>query len=361
MFLQPRMGGIETYVRRLVPAMLDVAPTLEFQVFLNATGRALLAREPWAGEVQLVTHPFLGRRYTRALSELTVLGPIASRRRIDVLHSVALTGPLWTKPAHVLTIPDVIWLYEPDPAELTTARLWRRIVPPVARRAQRVLTYSEAARADVVSSLAIDPGRIDAVPLGTGDGPVAEPKPPGLSGTLILSVSALKVHKNLRRLVEAMVEVRSAVADAVLVIPGNPTPYGDELRSLAERLGVADGLALPGWVDAGELEGLYAAAACFVFPSQREGFAMRRGVPVACSAKSSLPEVAGDAALYFDPERPSEMARAILRLLKDRALAQRLAEAGHERAGAFTWRRTAEGTLECYERAVKAVRSPPGR
>jgi glycosyltransferase involved in cell wall biosynthesis len=361
-FLEPQMGGIETYVRRLVPALLEAAPELQLDLFLNESGRSAVAKEPWAADVRLVTHPLLGRRFTRALSELTVLGAIASRQGLDVLHSVALTGPLRTKPAHVLTIPDVIWLHEPDPAELNTARLWRRIVPPVAKRANRILTYSEAAKYDVAASLGIDQDRIDAVPLGPGADAHAAPEPPALEGTIVLSVSALKVHKNLVPLVHAMKEVRETVPDAVLVIPGNPTPHGEKLRRLADRLGIGDALVLPGWTDAATLEGLYAAAACFVFPSVREGFglpvleAMRRGVPVACSRLSSLPEVAGDAALLFDPESASEIAAAIRRLIEDRALAEWLATAGRKRAATFTWRRTAEGTLESYERAMRARR-----
>lgn len=361
-FLQPRMGGVETYVRRLVPALLEAGPSLELEIFVNAEGRKLLAAEPWADSVRLFTHPLLGRRYTRALSELTVLGAIASRRRLDVLHSVALTGPIRTHPAHVLTIPDVIWMHEPDPAEVNTARLWRRIVPPVARRAERLLTHSQAARTDVAETLRIPLERIDVVPHGPGTERPAEPTPPALEGRIVLSVSALKMHKNLVPLVEAMRQVRDGVPDAVLVIPGNPTPHSRELKGLAHRLGIPDALVLPGWVDAGQLEGLYDAASVFAFPSRREGFglpvleAMRRGLPVACSAASSLPEVAGDAALLFDPDDATSIAEAIRRILEDRTLAVQLAAAGRARAAEFTWERAAEGTLATYERALEAGR-----
>jgi glycosyltransferase involved in cell wall biosynthesis len=364
------MGGIETYVRRFVPALLEIEPALEIELFVNDAGRKLLSAEPWSTEVSLVTHPLLGRRYTRALSELTLLGALASRRRLDVLHSVALTGPLFTRPAHVLTIPDVIWLHEPDPAELATARLWKRIVPPVARRAERLLTYSEAARADVSVALGIDSERIDAVPLGAGSEIAAAPTAEDElrrrlrlgAGPIVLSVSALKVHKNLASLVEAMVTIRGRVPDAVLVIPANPTPHGNELQALATRLGIGDALTLPGWVSSADLEGLYASAACFAFPSKREGFglpvleAMRRGVAVACSAASSLPEVAGDAAFQFDPTSASDIAAAIERLLVDAQVRERLKREGPKRAAMFTWRRTAEETLETYRRAATARR-----
>ena len=113
----------------------------------------------------------------------------------------------------------------------------------------------------------------------------------------------------------------------------------------------------PGWVSPADLEGLYAAAACFVFPSLREGFglpvleAMRRRRTCRVLERSAVPEVAGDAALLFDPQRPNDLAAAVTRLLSDRGLADELAARGRARAAEFTWRRAAEETLASFERA----------
>jgi alpha-1,3-rhamnosyl/mannosyltransferase len=129
------------------------------------------------------------------------------------------------------------------------------------------------------------------------------------------------------------------------------------LRALAEQLGLAANVSFPVYVDAADLEGLYALASCFVFASTNEGFgipileAMRRGVPVACSDASALPEVAGDAARYFDPYDVGDIAQALTALMTDRKEAQRLVDLGHERAGQFSWEATARGTLESYARA----------
>ena len=176
----------------------------------------------------------------------------------------------------------------------------------------------------------------------------------------MLAVSALLAHKNLPSLVEAMASVRSRVPDAVLVVPANPTPLQAELEAQARTLGIGGAVVFPGWVSAADLEGLYAAAACFAFPSYREGFglpvleAMRRGVPVACSNASAVPEVAGDAALLFDPHDSKAIADAVTRILDDPMLARDLAVRGRARAGLFSWRRTAEETLASYERALAA-------
>ena len=144
---------------------------------------------------------------------------------------------------------------------------------------------------------------------------------------------------------------------ATLVVPGYETAFEDALRRHAEA--AARGrVRFAGWVDEPTLDGLYRAATCFVFPSLAEGFglpvleALRRGVPVACSNASSLPEVAGDAALYFDPYDMAAIRGALERLLGDASLRERLREAGFAQAGKFSWEATARETLASYDRAL---------
>ena len=366
-FLEPQMGGIETYVRRLVPALLDVAPDLRVSVFVNDLGRAALAGEVWATDVELVTHPLLGVRGTRALSEALLLDALARRRGCELLHSVAMTGPLRPTVPSVVTVGDVTWLRVPGAVPRSTARLWKALAIPAARRARRVIAYSEVARKEVAEDFRIATDRIDVVPLGPGRDPVADPTPEaelrrrlGLGeGPIVLAVSALLAHKNLPPLVRALARVRESVPDAVLVVPANPTPLREELTALAHSLGIGPAVVFPGWLSAQDVDGLYRSATCFAFPSFREGFglpvleAMRRGVPVTCSKTSAVGEVAGRAALLFDPHDAEEIAAAVGRLLTDRALAEELAAKGRRRAARFSWRRAAEETLASYERALQ--------
>jgi glycosyltransferase involved in cell wall biosynthesis len=365
-FLRPRMGGLETYVRRLLPELVRLRPDVRFTLFLNEEGRDYLAGEEWFQAVDVATHPLLGRRWFTALSELTLLGELVRRRRLDVLHSVAMTGPLVTSCAHVQMVGDLIWLHDPESTGQLTATLWKTVVPTVARRADRVLTFSEATRQDLVEQLGLPDTKIDVVPLGDGAGEPVEPVSADElrrrfrlgAGPTVLSVSAKRTHKNLLRVIRAMARARGRVPEVQLVLVGNPTQHEEELKQEAEKLGVADLAHFPAYVAADELEGLYRLASVVVFPSLREGFglplleAMRRGVPVACSNTSSLPEVGGDAVRYFDPLVVDDIADALVDVLQNRELAARLVSAGLERAGQFTWGRTAEGTLESYERAV---------
>lgn len=361
------MGGLETYVRALVPELVRLAPEVRFSVFCSPGGRAQLSREAWSGEVELLTHPLFGVRGLKALSEMTVLGVVAGRH-VDLLHSVALTAPLRTRAVNIVMLADVTWIVAPDEDAAATMWLWRLTVPVIARRADRVIAISRSGAEDVVRHLRVSPRRIDVVPLGPGFDARVPPTPElalrerlGLGdGRIVLAVSAKKVHKNLPRLVEAMRFVVDREPTAMLVLVGRPTRHEQDLRALAAAHGIADNVVFPAYVDQADLEGLYAAAACYVLPSLNEGFglpileAMSRDVPVACANVSAMPEVAGDAARYFDPLRPDEIAAAVLDLLEDRALASRLVAAGREQARSFSWTRTAELTLECFERAWRA-------
>jgi glycosyltransferase involved in cell wall biosynthesis len=366
-FLEPRMGGLETYVRDLLPQLVRLAPRTRFSVFCSPGGREYLRGEDWATEVELIAHPLVGRRGLKALTELTLLGSIAGRR-VDLLHSVAMTAPLRTRAVNVVTLADIIWLVAPDPGEAATTRLWRAIVPPVARRADRVITLSHASAEDIVERLGVPRERIDVVALAAGGSDRVDPTPKQElrarlelgDGPVVLTVAAKKVHKNLPRLVRAMRVVVEQWPSAVLVMPGNSTPHEQELRTLATELSLEGNVVFPPYVSSADLEGLYSLASCFVFPSLHEGFgipileAMRRGVPVACSRASALPEVAGEGARYFDPDDVSDIAAAIRELLGDPVLAARLSAAGREREARFTWEQTARGTLASYERAWAA-------
>ena len=141
-------------------------------------------------------------------------------------------------------------------------------------------------------------------------------------------------------------------------MPGYGTSWEGSLREQAKALGLERDTRFLGWVDEKTLEGLFGVAGCFVFPSLYEGFglpvleAMVRDVPVACSDRASLPEVARGAARLFDPERPPEIAEAIEALLGDRPEADRLIAAGRRVAAGFTWERTARETADCYRRAL---------
>jgi glycosyltransferase involved in cell wall biosynthesis len=358
-FLTPgEMGGLEVYARQLVSALARRGdPDLTLMV------NCLCAGDPfWAEQGEVATLPADPRRRTDwVLADQRHVPREAQRRGLELVHSLASTGPAHGRFGRVTTVQDLNYLEHPD-AHFGIRSLGMRLLVPLAvRRSHRVIVPSAATRSHLVARLGANPHRIDVVPLGIGQPPGGSfRRPAGLGHDgrpLVLSPSAKRPHKNLGRLIDAVAAIPPE-RRPLLVIPGYPTPHEDELRERAGRLGVSEDVRFLGWVDEEELEGLYRAASCVVFPSLHEGFglpvleAMARGVPVATSGRTSLAEVAGDAALLFDPEDAGSIAAAIERLLHDGGLAERLATAGRAQAARFTWEAAAEGTVAAYRRTL---------
>jgi glycosyltransferase involved in cell wall biosynthesis len=284
---------------------------------------------------------------------------------VQLMHSMASTAPLWGSFRRVVTVHDLIYAHFPDAHAGIRDKGMRVLVPAAARRADRVIADSKSTRDDLVALLGIAPEHVDVVPLGLGAVRRQTPAPEREvrarfelgDRNVVLALSAKRPHKNLLALIGAL--VRIPIEDRpVLVLPGYPTVHEMELRARAELLGVSDDVRFPGWVSAAELEGLWALARAFVFPSLYEGFglpvleAMARGVPVACSAIPALREVVADASLLFAPHDEQAIAQALASLLGDRALAEGLRARGLRRAHEFTWERAARRTLESYARAA---------
>jgi glycosyltransferase involved in cell wall biosynthesis len=358
MFLVDAAGGAGRYAHELVPALLDAESGLSLTVFVNRDAPTSLAEAAWADDVDWVRLPTRFRNRTHLPGQVTALLVIAARRRLDVVHSLANGGPPLTVGARrVVTLLDLIWLHQGEawgtPAAIRTMAVLTRIS---ARTAHRVITTSESARDDIVLSFGLDVGKVDVAPLGVRAPERLPTRKVDAGAPTVLCVAQKRPYKNLGSLIQAVAELRNE--QAFLVLPGSPTKHEAELRSLADRLGVADRVQFPAWVSDEELEAFYASATCFVLPSLIEGFglpvleAMARGVPVACSDRPALPEVAGDAALLFDPTDQAAVTDAVRRLIRDAELRESLSTRGLDRARQFSWRRTAEETLASYRLAV---------
>ena len=371
-FLVPgETGGMEIAARELIPALLGAAPAgMRFTAFVNretadaeraASGGGLREQLP------LVTVPVHARKRVQwVLGEQALLPLLARRAGVDLLHSLASTAPLWGPFRRVVTVHDLIYARFPEAHAGVRDKAMRVLVPSAARRAHRVIADSQSTRDDLVELVGLSVERIDVVPLGLGAIRRSEPASQAQlrerlqlgERPVVLSLSAKRPHKNLLALIGALARIAPG-GRPVLVLAGYPTEHEAQLRERARTLGVEDDVRFPGWLSEVEVEGLWALAAAFVFPSLYEGFglpvleAMARGVPVACSNASSLPEVVGDAALLFDPREESAIADAVARLLSERVLRERLIAAGRERVHEFTWERTARATIDSYRRALE--------
>lgn len=366
-FLVPgETGGMEVAARELIPALVKAAPDVRFTAFVNREAAAA-GGGPWGEILPAVTVPVNARnRIQWVRGEQTLLPRLAAREGVDLLHSLASTAPARGRFRRVVTVHDLIYARFPEAHAGIRDLGMRLLVPLAVRRSDRVIVDSQSTRRDLVELLGAPEDRIDVAPLGLGAVKRADPLPePELRRRLdlgdravVLSLSAKRPHKNLLALIGALASI-PAERRPLLVLPGYATAHEAELRERAHTLGLQDDVRFLGWLSAEELEGLWSLALAFVYPSLYEGFglpvleAMARGVPVACSNASSLPEVAGDAALMFDPRDETAIATAVEQLLSDRATAERLRARGLERAREFTWERTARMTLDSYTRALQ--------
>jgi glycosyltransferase involved in cell wall biosynthesis len=365
-FLLPgETGGMEVYARELLGAIAAIAPP-EMR-FVSFVGREA-AREggPWRDLGPVVALPVRSSRRAEWVGgEQLLLPPLAWSRRADVVHSLASTAPAWGPFRRVTTVHDLIYRHHPEAHSRLLLQGMRVLVPLAVRRSARIIADSEATKRDLVEMLGADTRRIDVIPLGFAAPAAGASLPEGVvrerfglgERRVLLGLSAKRPHKNIGTLLEALALLPER---PVLVLAGYHTPWERELRARAEALGVAEDVRWPAWLGADEVETLWRMTAGFVFPSLHEGFglplleAMTRGVAIACSNTSSLPEVAGDAAILFDPRDPRAIAGAIAELLAGGERVERLRRLGPARAAAFTWERTARATLESYRRALVA-------
>lgn len=233
-----------------------------------------------------------------------------------------------------------------------------------ALAADRLVACSEYTRVEAIRILGVDPSKVDTVWLG-GAGPEfsAPPAPErlaalGVSGSYLLFVSALNNRKNLPRLAQAYARLRAKGFKQSLVLVGRPDASAASLKEEIAKLGVADSVKFFEALPQEDLVALYRGTDLFVYPSILEGFglpvieAMACEVPVVVANASCMPEIAGDAALFFDGNDEEDLARQLERGLTDQDLRADLVRKGRERAALFDWKTCAQGTLASYKKAL---------
>jgi len=255
-------------------------------------------------------------------------------------------------PPTVVTVHDLIHLRVAGVASPLRRFVVRVLLRFATRRARRIVTDAEFTRRDLLSLKPSLAGRIDVVPCGVSARFLAPPDddalPLGVVAPYLLAVGNRKHHKNLVAAVEVLARLRADDPSLTLVVGGDHFPEWAEVLHRAESLGVRHAIVdLPHVSDAA-LAALYRGAECLLFPSRYEGFglpvleAMACGAPVVAANTTSIPEVAGNAALLFAPDDVEGMANAVRRLQTDTELRRRLIDAGRSRAAAFTWDNAAE-------------------
>jgi glycosyltransferase involved in cell wall biosynthesis len=357
------LTGIGRYSVELVRALAALrGPDAPELVLLAAGGVGPL--EP----LGLPIVPLTGSRRLPALLSLgqLELRALAARHRLELVHDLTGSAPfgLGVGRAHtVSTVYDIIPVSFPGVSTRLDALIYRRWLPWMLPRLDRIITISEASRRDIAHFMGVDPARIDVV-YGAVSGRWQPPDAAAVAAAraayhlperYLLYVGSVEARKNLQRVIEAYAQL---IAPPPLVIVGPHKWRYNAILAAGAAAHLGDRLIFTGYVDDAHLPAVYGGALLFLFPSLYEGFglpvleAMACGTPVITSTASSLPEVAGDAALLVEPLDVGAIAAAMRRLLDDESLRSELSKNGAHRAAGFTWDQAANATHDVYRRLM---------
>lgn len=362
-----RQAGVSRYIEFLLRALPSAAPDIEAVVFTGPQSGACAERFPSALRWHRSRVP-TGRPEIRILWE-QVAGPVALRRAgVDLVHGPVNVIPVLDGLPGVVTVHDLAFRVYPEQYPRAKQRYLDLLTGLSVRSAARVVTVSESTRRDVLRFYRVEPERVVTVPNGvdpamvpvTDEGRLARFREVhGLPEEFILYLGTLQPRKNLVGLLRAYAR---AGVEAPLVVAGGKGWMYEPVFAEVRALGIEGRVLFAGYADPEDLPLWYSAATAFVFPSFYEGFglpvleAMACGAPVITSDSSSLPEVAGDAALLVDPRDVDALAGAIERLMGSPGLRADLRERGLARAREFSWERTARETAAVYRAALGAGR-----
>ena len=357
-------GGVGRYASHLLRALLDLKEDLEFVCYVRPgalrSGKSSPLGDRWPENPSL--------RWVEA-------GPTAIRwrgtlDRLDLYHGINFKMQTRGRYGGVVTIYD-LWLERYPQYSKKLLGQWPSFYRTrrTARRARKVITISQHAASEIVTLYGLPPDRVAVVHAGVSQDYRPNQDPESFADLrqrleipeqrFILFVGGANPRKNHRALLRAYACSLPRLERYGLVMVGDPSDRFGDIRMTAHGLGIDHRVIFVGHVAADDLTLLYSHADLFVFPSSYEGFgmpvleAMACGAPVITSSTTSLPEVAGDAAVLVNPEDTEQLARSIVEVLENQALQKDLRERGFERARLFTWEKAAARTIELYRECCR--------
>jgi glycosyltransferase involved in cell wall biosynthesis len=355
--LQYTRSGVGIYVEQLLNHLPQARPEWDYLLYTN---------KPFDQSDIPHVRPFAGYfPHSRWVWEQFRLPRIIAQSRVDLCHFMNNSAPWATHLPYVLTIHDAsLFLYRQYHPRSRLLAL-RLLLPQAARRAQAIITVSNASRQELINVLQVSPSKVHVVhnaascqfqPLVDEIGRTHLQQKHGLPAQFVLYVGTIEPRKNLRRLIAAFGRVQTAHPHCHMVLAG---PQGwlmnGDLEQEINKANLAGKVHYLGFVPAADLPGLYSLATLFAFPSLHEGFglpileAMACGTPVLTSNRSAMPEVSGTAAYLVDPHSVDSIADGLDKLLSSADQRAWYAEQGLARAQQFSWEKTARETAAVYE------------
>lgn len=351
-------AGVSRYAFNLINA-LTKTDLDEIHVFAPM---GFVMPAPWTGKVEV--HPVdLSKWRKKALWEM--FGSVVWCRRLqpDVWLSTAHGIPVIGVTKRAVMVHDLFPLRYPHLFRGSYAKQVSKALIFSIRNSDVLLANSNATRDDVVATFGVRPGRVHVTPLGPGNtaprvekGEVSRADLERLSipyERFLFTMSSIGPRKNVPRLIEAFARIakESDQGDLGLVIGGAAEWKASEVNEAVIKAGIANRVVFPGYISDEDVPLLFAKAEAFVFPSLHEGFglpvleSMIYGAPCCATGRGALREVGGEAAVYFDPDDPNDIAQTVLGVLRNPELQGQMRSRGFAQAAGFTWERTASATL----------------
>ncbi len=347
----------------LVKALQRLDTPHEYVVFVKPDEHICLTD---SSNCKVVTIP--GTNY--ATWEQVQLPMYAQRHRIDVLHCTANTAPLWPRVPLILTLHDLIFMDKIQGPNTQTAyqrfgNMYRRwLVPQVVKKCQKVVTVSHYEKERIIKTLQLPTQAVEVVYNGVSN---RFSTPPNMDEQLRVKerfklpdrffffLGNTDPKKNMPTVLKAFAQLSDSISDVKLVIADTSSAVVEAILNTIGRKDLLSHLVLTGYISEQDIAAVYHQSEVFLYPSLNEGFglpileAMTCGVPVVTSNVTSMPEVAGDAAILVDPTNADDITAAMKKALLDLPLRQKMIGEGLKRPALFTWEQTARSMLNIYE------------
>ncbi len=351
-------GGIAKYVRRLAAGLPALDPDNDYFHFYRRGHAETFSDRACRIDCWTPAHHRL---------ELYALSAEIAPHRLDLLHSPDFIPPLAGGRRTVITVHDLTFLRYPEFLTADSRRYYNAQIRWAVRRADAISADSQATKADLVTLLGVDPGKVTVIYLGHDPEFQILPRDRvshtlarlGLTPGYLLFVGTFEPRKNVPGLFAAYFRLRQLLPDAPpLVLVGWRGWLFDKTAEVMRELGLESQVRFVENLPPEDLPAVYNGASVFVLPSHYEGFgfpvleAMGCGVPCVISDRASLPELGGAAALAVNPDEPDALADALRRALTDSALRVEMSRQGLEQTQKFRWENTARETLALYRQVL---------
>lgn len=364
-----QLTGVQHYAREVTHALCALKPEdVSFTVFAGREGRSGLKEGlPVSASRAPAGGPVRGMAWEQA-----VLRRMITKSGVDVIFNPANVAPLSPPVPSVVTVHDLAFLLFPEHFSRPFAAYYRMVMPRIIRQAAAVIAVSRSTETDLRDYLDVDPDRITVIPNGVSPAfrkrilkrELEEVRRRyGLPDRFFVSIASLDPRKNLKTLLNAYRLLPGEVSGnlgLVLVGSGNRVFADPGLQEELSRSRPGSVLA-PGYIPADDLPAIYRLSTALVYPSFYEGFglpvleAMAASTPVISSNRSSIPEVAGEAAVLVNPDSVEELSAAMDLVATDSGTRNLLIERGKKRAAAFSWEKTATATLAVLRQAAAGL------